>query len=78
MRIEAVNLTPVEPGGMSFVEAAQAATDIWSNDACVGYCVRATQLAGLDQDTVQKLLEACVGVFDELSVDEAAEIYRRY
>lgn len=76
--IEAAKLTPAEPGGMSFVEAMQEAAEIWSNDACMGYCIRAAQLAGLDQDTIQKLLGACEVAFDELSVDEAAEIYRRY
>ena len=61
-----------------FIDAMMEATEIWSNDACEGYFIRAAQLAGLNQDTIKDVLNAFNTAFEEVSIDEAANIYRKY
>ena len=53
-------------------------TEIWSNDSCIGYFLRAAQIAGVDRDTSRKILDAYSVAFEEISVDEAAKIYCEY
>ena len=60
------------------VDAMKEATEIWSNDACMGYFLRAAQIAELDQDTTRKVMGAYRAAFDEISVDEAADVYCKY
>ena len=63
---------------MSFADAMKEATEIWSNDACMGYFLRAAQIARLDQDTTRKVLVAYRAAFEDISVDEAANVYCKY
>lgn len=44
---------------------------IWSNEACRGYCVDAMERAGLDRETIGKVLSGLHEAFDELTVEEA-------
>ena len=53
-------------------------TEIWSNDSCIGYFLRAAQIAGVDRDTIREVLDAYSTAFEEISVDEAAKIYCEY
>ena len=53
-------------------------TEIWSNDACVGYFLRAAPIVGLDQADTSKVVEAFNAAFDGTSVDEAADMYCKY
>lgn len=76
--VEAAKMVPVAPGGMSFTDAIKETMEIWSNDACMGYFLRAAQIAELDQDTIRKVLEAYRAAFEEISVDEAADVYCKY
>lgn len=76
--VEAAKIVPTASGGMSFTDAMKEATEIWNNDACMGYFLRAAQIAELDQDTTRKVLEAYRAAFEEISVDEAADIYCKY
>lgn len=50
--------------------------EYWSNDACEGYAIMAMEDAGLDNETIRKVLwiMSC-DLFDSVSVDEAKEYY---
>lgn len=49
--------------------------DVWDNDACRGYVVKAMQAAGFDNDAIRNVLREFHDVFDLVSVDEAAAAY---
>lgn len=51
-------MTPKDSAGASFTDAMMETTEIWSNDACVGYFLRAAQIVGLDQADTRKVVEA--------------------
>ena len=68
------NQRPVD-GGSSFEETILSITDIWSNEACAGYLLRAAKLSGLGEEETKKLFHSLHESFDELSVDEAKEYY---
>lgn len=48
--------------------------DEWNNNACEGYAILAMQAAGLDRQTVRRVLNEMRGYFDSVSVDEAAAV----
>ena len=48
-KVESEKMTPKDSAGASFTDAMMETTEIWSNDACVGYFLRAAQIVGLDQ-----------------------------
>ena len=48
-KVESAKMTPKDSAGASFTDAIMENTEIWSNDACVGYFLRAAQIVGLDQ-----------------------------
>lgn len=48
--------------------------EYWSNDACEGYAIMAMEDAGLDNETIRKVLRIMsYDLFDSVSVDEAKE-----
>lgn len=71
-KLKEVNAPSEEADDMNFVDAIKNVTDIWSNDACQGYFIKAAQSA------IQKVLQEYHRVFKEISVDRAAEIYREF
>lgn len=46
----------------------------WSNAACMGYCRMAMQNAGVDECTQRKVLRELEACFDQVSVEEAAQV----
>ena len=46
-KVESEKMTPKDSTGASFTDAMMETTEIWSNDACVGYFLRAAQIVGL-------------------------------
>ena len=77
--IEATKLEPAaKQEKMSFCDAMQDVAEIWSNDACKGYFINAAQIFGLDLKTIREMLKAYNEAFDNLSVDDAAELYRTF
>lgn len=46
----------------------------WSNNACEGYAILAMQAAGLDAQTVRRVLDQMRVCFDSVSVEEAEEV----
>lgn len=67
-----------ESEGANFTDSMMEITEIWSNDSCIGYFLRAAQIAGVDRDTIREVLDAYSVAFEEISVDEAAKIYCEY
>ena len=57
-KVESEKMTPKDSAGASFTDAMMETTEIWSNDACVGYFLRAAQIVGLDQADTRKVVEA--------------------
>lgn len=45
----------------------------WRNDACMGYALMAMRRAGLDEETIGKVLMGLHQCFDDTSVEAAAE-----
>ncbi len=46
----------------------------WSNAACIGYCALAMRNVGLGEKTQQKVLDELVRCFDDVSVEDAAQM----
>lgn len=51
---------------------------IWSNDACMGYCIRAMEIAGFDEEHIRSAVRGMHQAFDELTEEEAEEVYRKW
>ncbi len=71
-------LEPTSPGQISFADACMESTEIWSNAACKGYLIRAGLSVGLDREQIMQLLQAMSWAFDDISVNQAIEIYERF
>ena len=62
---------------MKYEEIMACIQDIngpWSNAACMGYCRMAMQNAGVDECTQRKVLRELEACFDQVSVEEAAQV----
>lgn len=46
----------------------------WSNAACIGYCVMAMRNASLSEKTQRKVLDELTRCFDDVSVEDAAQM----
>lgn len=53
-------------------------TSIWTNDACAGYLIRAMELVGWKAKQINTVLSGLYGAFDDLSVEEAEELWREW
>lgn len=51
-------------------------SDAWSNASCQGYIILAAQRTGLSEQQTGKLVKSLHRIFDEVSLVEAAKIYR--
>lgn len=47
----------------------------WSNAACRGYAIKACESAGLDNETILKVIHAFRWAFEEYSLKQAEQIY---
>ncbi len=52
--------------------------DVWSNEACQGYCVAAMEKAGVGADVAAKVIRGLHEAFDELTVEEAERKWVRW
>ncbi len=77
-KLKAAQGVMAESDEASFTESMMEIQEIWSNDSCIGYFLRAAQIAGVDRDTIKEVLAAYSMAFEEISVDEAAKIYCEY
>lgn len=67
-----------DENGRDFLDVSVETLDVWSNDACRGYCICALKGAGMDNETINKIVGSLHGYFNDLTVDEAAEIFCRF
>ena len=65
------------PDGESLAEIMADVVSIWSNDACMGYCMAAMDSAGISPDEQREVLRAMHRAFDDLTIRQAEEIYLR-
>ena len=63
------------PDGRSIAEVMADSVEIWSNDAARGYAIIAAELAGVDPATVKEIIRNMRRVFDDMTIDEAEEVY---
>jgi len=49
----------------------------WSNNACLGYVIKAMRDAGKKSAEIRDMVTAVRGQFDWVSVEEAKEIYNK-
>lgn len=52
--------------------------DVWSNDACYGYCIRAMENAGYRAELIRNMIHHLHDVFENLSVDEAEKLFHNW
>lgn len=51
---------------------------IWTNDACYGYLILGMRYAGFDEEHIKSAVRAMNRAFDELTVEEAEEFWRKW
>ena len=49
----------------------------WRNDACMGYAIMAMIRAGLDDETISKVISAMTDCFDDTTVSAAGQYYTK-
>lgn len=59
--------------GKTLLETMKETTHIWDNDACMGYCIKALEAAGLDEDQKKAVLRALEVAFYDFTIDQAHE-----
>lgn len=64
------------PKGLA--ELLLSETSIWTNDACYGYCVYALEKEGMSRQEIIRFISCLHGAFDELTVEEAEQKWRRF
>lgn len=52
-------------------------TQAWSNHSAFGYAILAAERAGFSENDIQRLVRALRSQFDTVSLEEAAECYRK-
>lgn len=61
-----------------FAEALFQAVEVWENSACLGYCIRAMENAGFDEEHIRSAVRGMHRAFDELTTEDAKEIWRKW
>lgn len=52
--------------------------DVWSNEACCDYLIRAMENAGFDHTHIMTALRGMHRAFDELTIEEAEAVYQKW
>ena len=76
-KLETIKAKPSREGQPSLADMMKRTTSIWDNDAAKGYTLAASEEIGMDAEQITRLLDAMTAIFREMSVDEAAEHYRK-
>lgn len=58
-----------------FFDFVSQATEIWKNNACLGYIIKAMEDMCFSRDDIRRVVSELHGVFDEMSTDEADSYY---
>lgn len=61
--------------GQTIADAMAEIMSIWSNDACRGYCIKAMQEAGLQEEQQAAVLHQMDRAFDEVTIEQAEQIF---
>ena len=61
-----------------FAEVLLQTVEVWTNSACLGYCIRAMENAGFDEEHIRSAVRGMNRAFDELTVEEAKEVWRKW
>ena len=72
------NMTAVSPTGVILKDVLMDMTEVWSTAACQGYFIQAAKDAGVDDDTIRKILSTFSREFDDFSIEQAEKIYYKY
>ncbi len=51
--------------------------EMWSNQACLGYAIAAMERKGYTAEQIKEVVRSMQFVFDNKSIEQAAEIYRQ-
>lgn len=65
-KVESEKMTPKDSAGASFTDAMMENTEIWSNDACVGYFLRAAQTSVWIRQTLERSWKRSIRLLMEL------------
>ena len=69
----------VNKNGARMREVTMSTTDIWSNAACIGYCIAAMRREKMSDMEIGKLIDTLDDVLDSgISVYEAESIYHHF
>lgn len=61
----------------AFFDYISDATEIWSNNACLGYVIAALQSMEYEVTEIARITAAIKDAFDRFTVDEAEKIYQK-
>lgn len=61
--------------GTSVSEGIGNDAEIWSNNACIGYCIIAMENAGFDQKQIRAVVDKFDEAFDWTTLNEAEQKY---
>lgn len=63
----------------AYQAGAQSSNDVqaWSNQSAFGYAIAASERTGFSDNDIQRLVRALHNRFDMISLEEAAEHYRK-
>ena len=64
-----------DSNGRSIAEMYVDNIDIWSNYACIGYARIAMQAAGIDEQSIDKVIKELHHAFDDYTIEQAEEYY---
>ncbi len=64
-----------DSNGRSIAEMYADNIDIWSNYACIGYARIAMQAAGIDGQSIDKVIKELHHAFDDYTIEQAEEYY---
>jgi len=64
-----------DSNGRSIAEMYADNIDIWSNYACIGYARIAMQAAGIDEQSIDKVIKELHHAFDDYTIEQAEEYY---
>jgi len=74
-KIVEIRLSPVNKGDSSSLETMMSTMEIWNCGACRGYAIIAMEEAGVDTETIKKVVGSMSRIFNTVSTDEAERRY---
>lgn len=66
----------VLPDGLQ--ETLLEQTEIWTNEACRGYVIKALERMEKPKEEIEKVLSSLNAAFDDFSIEEAEQTWRNF